>query len=370
LSTRIEQEQRMSRFMPNYVRHPGVTLLETLETLGMSQAQLAERTGRPLKTINEIIQGKTAITADTALQLERATGVPAVFWNNAQANYAADVARLKEQDALAGQVEWARRFPLNAMVKLGWAERRPDPVSRVRELLDFFGVAGKESWESIWLKPQASFKQSPVFEANPYAVAAWLRQGELEARKTLCALYDEPAFLKALKEIRRLTTQPPEKFEPEAKRLCVKAGVALVFLPELPGTRAYGATRWLGPRKALIQLSLRGKTDDLLWFSFFHEAAHILRHGKRQIFIESDKRRADPPPEEAKADRFAADFLILPSEYAAFRERRDFGIASVRRFAAALNIAPGIVVGRLQHDRVLNYGGPHQRLKKHFAFAQ
>jgi HTH-type transcriptional regulator/antitoxin HigA len=87
-------------YEPDFAIHPGETLLETLESLGMTQKELAERSGRPLKTINEIVQGKAAIIADTALQLERVLGVPASFWNNAQRNYEAQLARNAETEAL------------------------------------------------------------------------------------------------------------------------------------------------------------------------------------------------------------------------------------------------------------------------------
>jgi addiction module HigA family antidote len=83
-------------YQPDYAIHPGETLAETLEEIGMSQAELAQRMGRPLQMICEIIQGKKAITAETALQLERATGVPANFWNSSQRNYEATLARLEE----------------------------------------------------------------------------------------------------------------------------------------------------------------------------------------------------------------------------------------------------------------------------------
>jgi HTH-type transcriptional regulator/antitoxin HigA len=76
-----------NEYTPEEVSPPGETLAETLEAIGMTQAELARRTGRPLETINEIILGKTAITAETALQLERVLNVPAAFWNNREAQY-------------------------------------------------------------------------------------------------------------------------------------------------------------------------------------------------------------------------------------------------------------------------------------------
>ncbi|MEO8956236.1 MAG: HigA family addiction module antitoxin, partial [Ktedonobacteraceae bacterium] len=69
-----------NEYHPDYVSPPGETLLETLETIGMSQAELAKGIGCSVKTINEIIQKKAAITAETALQLEQVLHIPASFW--------------------------------------------------------------------------------------------------------------------------------------------------------------------------------------------------------------------------------------------------------------------------------------------------
>ena len=130
--------------------------------------------------------------------------------------------------------------------------------------------------------------------------------------------------------------------------LCAEAGVALVLVPELPKTHVYGFTRWLTPNKALIQLSLRYKTDDLLWFTFFHEAAHILLHGKRDIFIE--KQGVDSP-KETEANQWAGDFLIPPAEWTRFLAGLPAKptAAQVSTFARKLGIAPSIPLGRLQH---------------------
>ena len=85
-----------NQYQPDIVSPPSETLLETLEALGLTQAALAERTGRPLKTINKIVKGKAAITPETALQLERVLGVPAHFWDNREAQYRESLARREE----------------------------------------------------------------------------------------------------------------------------------------------------------------------------------------------------------------------------------------------------------------------------------
>jgi addiction module HigA family antidote len=90
-----------NQFIPDYAIPPGETLLDTIKALGMPQAELAERTGSPKKTINKIIKGKAPITPDTALQLERVLGVSAAaFWNNLEKNYRETLARLAEQERL------------------------------------------------------------------------------------------------------------------------------------------------------------------------------------------------------------------------------------------------------------------------------
>jgi addiction module HigA family antidote len=344
----------LNQYQPEEVSPPGETLLEALDAIGMSQAELAERTGRPKKTINEIIKGRAAITPATALQLERALGVPAAFWNNRERHYRESLARSEERDQLGRQVAWLKRFPVRSMIKLGWISEHHDKVQQLRTVLNFFGVASPEQWETIWLEHQGvAFRKSPSFEADPGAVAAWLRQGELQAISLDCSSYEPGDFRKALLQARELTRLPPEKFQPELEELCSRCGVAVVFVPELPKTRASGATRWLTSSKALIQLSLRYKTDDHLWFTFFHEAAHILLHGKRALFLE--EAGVGHEEKEEEANRFAAEILIPGPRLRRFVAGKGsrFSKASIKRFAEDLGVAPGIVVGRLQHEGLL-----------------
>jgi len=341
-------------YLPDQVSLPGETLQEVLDDRQMSQAELAERTGRPKKTINEIVKGKAAITAETALQLERVLGIPASFWNNLERNYQEYVARRQEEALLEESTDWLEQVPVKTLEKYGWIERQSRQVDKVREVLSFFGVASPSEWAQVFQVPQASFRHSLAFQSEPGALAAWLRKGELEAQGIRCAPFDKGRFQSALAKARALTVEEPEVFVPKLTSLCAAGGVAVVFVRELPKCRVHGATRWTSPNKALIQLSLRYKTNDHLWFSFFHEAGHILLHGKRLIFIEAG--RASTGPEEEEANRFASDLLIPPR---ALEELRHLAQARwpsevrVRSFAKQIGIAPGIVVGRLQHEEWL-----------------
>jgi addiction module HigA family antidote len=347
--------QIQNQYTPDTVSPPGETLLEILEERGMSQAELAQRTGRPKKTVNEIICGKAAITPETALQLERVLKVSADFWNNREQQYRQYLARQEQDKQLRGQVDWLCRFPVKLMVERRWIQAFDDKVAQLGEMLAFFGVASPEQWETVWSQTAVAFRQTSAFQSQREDISVWLRRGELEAQALECQPYAAETFRRALLEIRYLTTQPPEIFQPTVVRLCAQGGVAVVFVPELPRAKVSGATRWLTPSKALMQLSLRYKTDDQLWFTFFHEAGHILLHGKRDLFLEDDDLASGD--KEREANEFAARILIPPTALSRFlgQTKRRISKQAIKDFAAELGIAPGIVVGRLQHDRHLPY---------------
>ena len=335
-------------FQPDYAFPPGETLLETLETLGLTQKELATRMGRPLKTINQIIKGTAQIMPETALQLEKVTGVPASFWNNAESNFRERLARLQDKKRQQEEVGWLDRFSYGKMAELGLVPLLQDKVGRVGQLLRYFAVATPKQWESTYGELCGAARESGHFKTDLGDFSAWLRAGEILAQKRDCQPYNKEVFTANLKKIRMLTAQNPASAWPEVCQLCAASGVAVVLVPELPKTHVFGFTRWLTPDKALIQLSLRYKTDDLLWFTFFHEAAHILFHGKRDVFIEY---RGVDNPKEKEANQWAGDFLIPPADWSAFLDTLPAhpGAAPIRMFAKKQNIAPSIVLGRLQH---------------------
>jgi len=357
--------ERRYTYAPSYAFPPGDTLAEVLKSRGIRQADLAERAGLTSKAINQIVKAKARVTPTTALQLERVLGIPASFWNNLQRRHDEAQAVAEEAERLKRSVVWAKAFPVRAMSKWGWIEPSRDPVARLRALLNFFGTANPDAWKAHWTSTQVAFRSVAELPKDNYALACWLRRGEVEAASIETDAYAEDRFRQTLTQLRDLTELSGVAFLEPLVRGCAKAGVAVVFVPELPGTRTYGATRWLSPEKALIQLSLRRKTDDQLWFSFFHEAAHILLHPKKAVFIEAAQGTDDF---EAQADRFASDTLIPPGEYRAFVSAGDFGHAAVGEFANRIGVAPGIVVGRLQHERLIPYNRLNA-LKRHYTFA-
>ena len=347
-------------YNPDFVSAPGETLVETIEQLGISQSELARRIGRPVKTINEIAQGKAAITPETALQLERALGISAEFWNAREAHYRASLATQAETHRLSTQLAWLKQVPVRAMIKLGWINDEENKIDVLRNVLNFFGIAAIEQFDNVFLQPQVRFRKANSFESDQVALAAWLRKGEIEAQSIVCASYTEDHFRLVLQSVRELTRLNDFNEAIETlQECCAEAGVAVVIVPELPGARVSGATRWLSPHRAIIQLSFRYKRDDQFWFSFFHEAGHILLHGKRDVFIEGTEHKG---PEEEEANQFAEDQLLPRNVYTSWIETTDYAYPyhGIEKFAKAQGISASIVAGRLQHDGKLQQSAANQ----------
>lgn len=351
-------------YLPDEVSAPGETLQELLSERGITQKDLAARMGRPVKTINEIVKGKAQITPETAVQLERALGLRAAFWNEREAHYRGHLAHVEAERDAARWLRWLDRLPLRELMVLGaLPQLRLSKANRTILLdaaLKFFGVASPDDWERVYARPQAAYRRTRPQQCDRGAIASWLRLGEIEAENCECARFDDKRFRLSLSKIRALTTEGPEQFEPEMRRLCAEAGVVLALVREIPRAHVSGAARWLNGRP-VIQLSLYGKTNDRFWFTFFHEAGHILLHGRSEVFLDdfgSDFRESEF---ERKANRFAAEaFIPLDSETELPRLITE---PAIRRFAEKLGLHPGIVVGRLQHDGILTYRTPLNHLK-------
>ena len=342
------------RYVPESVLPPGATIAEILEDRGITQGDFALLLGRTEKNVSQLVNGKAPVNHDTALELERVLGVPASFWNNAEARYRDSLARQREDAVLAGEAEWANRFPLKAMADHDWIARESSPSEQAAEVLRFFGTASPQAWEDYWASPKRlAARMTAAYTVDIPSLTAWLRQGELMAQTVHTAPYDARRFGEVVVDARTMTRAPVDQAFAALRESCASAGVALVPVPELPNIRCSGVSRWLGPSKALIQLCLRYKSADQLWFSFFHEAAHILKHDHRRTYVQG---LGAGSTEELEADQFASDLLIPRAAYKTLLADKPLSSKKVGAFADEIGVAPGIVVGRLQHDGAVPFG--------------
>jgi len=342
-------------FKPNWVSPPGDTISDILEERGISQAEFAKRSGFSKKHVNLLIKGKAAITPEAASRLADVLDAPSEFWLTREANYRSGLEYRSKIDLLQRCADWLKELPIADMVRFGWVQRFAHKGQQVAECLRFFSVASVDAWRAQYEQPVVAFRASAKVEKKVGAVAAWIREGERQASPLRCAPFDEVRFRRTLHEARALAAEhEPSRFMKPLIDACAASGIAVVFVRAPKGCLASGAARWLAPRKkGLIILSLRHKTNDHLWFTFFHEAAHLLRHGKRMLFVDLEGRACEEE-HEAEANKFAGDLLIPPSEAKRLPTLGQTGSA-VKEFADRIGIAPGIVVGRMQKDGIIHW---------------
>jgi len=348
------------RYEPDYAVSPGQVLEEIIESQNIKKGDLADKCGLSSKTMSLILNGRAPISAETAIQLERVVGIPASTWSSLEADYRLFQAKLNERKQLIECQEWLQHVPVSELVKRGIIQRS-NTAEMIEQLLTFYGVGSIRAWDGELKQLEATFRRSTSFISSPEAIMTWLRIAELRGLQVTCESYKKAKFEKILSDIRSLSCDTPDVFGPKMKNMCAQSGVALVFIKELPKTHVCGATRWLSSNKALLALSLRYKTDDQLWFSFFHEAGHILLHGKKNAFV--DEVTVELNVEEEEANQFAAELLIPPSEYERFINRNEYTPSAIRSFAEEINVSPGIVVGRLQHDNIIPWRSQLNHLK-------
>jgi len=335
-------------FQPDWVSPPGETIAEVLEQRNLSPMKFAEQIGRSSEEVEELIRGAEKITIETARKLESILGASVAFWMIRESQYREDQARLAI-DILPDSTErWLAELPLGDMKKFGWIKPVSSSVA-LMECLRFFDLPDFQAWRGkyIGMLRQAALKTSRAFPANPSATAAWLRKAEIEAESIGCDPWNAERFSQTLAEIRQLTRKKdPDVFIPELRKQCARCGVAVVILRAPAGCRESGATHFLSPEKALLLLSFRYLSDDHFWFTFFHEAGHLLLHNRKALFLEGHD--ISTAKEEEQANKFAADILI-PLQFRKEMFNLPVNGFDVIRFAKIVGVSPGILVGQLQY---------------------
>lgn len=347
---------KQNQYFPQSVPHPGETLTEKLDELEMGPKEFALRTGKPEKTITAVLKGESSITPDMAVQFENVTRIPASFWMNHQRGFDEYIARQKRKTTIDEAVSWANQFPLADMIKKGWLQPVTSIEEKTMELLSFFGFSNHKAWEEYYMKQQLklAFRISLAQTKEPYAISAWLRKGELQTASLLANNYSEKKFKEALPEIKSLMSTHPVDFFNQLQRLCLEAGVKVVHTPCINKAPISGSTRWLNDTP-FIQLTGRYNRNDSFWFTFFHEAGHILIHGKKDIFLEKVDFSDKDLQKEKEADEFAVKWTLTAVEEAEILAAAPLNDEAIKVYAKKFNTHPAIIIGRLQYKKLIPY---------------
>lgn len=347
-----------AEFAPMWAVPPGRTISDLMQSRGIASARIACSFDMSESDFDNLLQGKCALTATIAKRLEAELGGTAAFWLSREEQYRAQLADLTDgvdpdrEDYQA----WLKSLPVRQMQELGWVEPTRDKREKLRRCLEFFDVPNLDAWRRTYAdtKGVAAFRASNTFEEDEVATAVWLRRGELEAEKIECKKWSPELFESQLPKIRALTNVPnPSEFIPKLQQLCAEAGVAVAIVKGPKGCRASGATFFGGPDKAVLLLSVRYLSDDQFWFSFFHEAGHLVLHWDADLMI---LETSDGPmsPQEDEANKFATEQLIPPHLHSRL-PAASMSLKGIMRLARDAGVSYGVVVGQMQFRGLLSH---------------
>ncbi|MGN7727130.1 ImmA/IrrE family metallo-endopeptidase [Luteimonas sp. 22616] len=335
-------------FLPDWASVPGRTISDLVAARGSDVCELAASLSLSSESVADLLCGRLEIGDELATGLEAHLGSTKEFWIRREQDY---------RDSLALTVSRLLhkiKTPVADVRKFGWLRGFIRGDGDMAACARFLGISTADDFEEKYgeLEAALSFRRSGSFHTQLGALAVWFRAGQMAASCIETAQWQPMKFSEALPKLRELTREKdPSAFLPELQRRCADAGVAVVVMRAPSGCPASGVTYRAPGKNPLVILSSRHLRDDHFWFSFFHEAGHVLLHGE-SLIVESTPSLEDPREEEANV--FASAALIPPE----FRnELVSLGSSryAIVRFARKIGIAPGVIVGQLQHAGLLRH---------------
>ena len=337
---------------------PGELIQETIDEIGMSQIELAERMGRSESKLNELIKGKAPITTKTAIKLSRIIGRSVEYWLNKENRYQlalAQIGRLQNQE---DDITWLNSFNIPDLIKYKIVPKSNDRTEQIESLLKFFRIGSSNEWDSIYAEKSVSFKIALKYTTAPGPISVWLRLGERDAEERTLVPYDKSALRKILPNLHLLSYEHPDDWRQQLQDKCAACGLAIVYSPMMKSAPISGAAYWIkNGRTPLIQLTSRYKNNHAFWFHFYHELAHILLHGKKEISLkDADSNTGDTQTlsnitedwqKEDEANTWASKQLIPLSKQNALNSMSPVTKEIIVDLARQWKIHAGILVGSL-----------------------
>ncbi|MEN2742667.1 ImmA/IrrE family metallo-endopeptidase [Microbacterium sp. X-17] len=337
-------------FHPKWVSAPGDTILDVLGKRHWTVEDLADHIGLSDPETRRIVVGEKEIDGQIADRLATALGGSSDFWLTRERRYRDGIRWLAVE-------EISRSLPIEQMADFGWiASRGRDWHERAEACIRFFGVTSAEEWNDRYgqVVSQARYRASAAFDANDTSVAVWLRQAELEAEPIALSEWNPQGLRGTIPRLRLMTREAnPESFIPILTRTLGELGVALAVVRTPKGCPMSGAAFMSQSGRRTIALSARHLTDDHFWFSLMHEVGHVLMHDLTDAVVDDLDSGSDEHT-EVEANEFAADALN-PAGLSQLTAGKDRGptLRQVVAFASQQGVAPGVVVGQLQHAEIL-----------------
>lgn len=352
----------MNTRIPAEVFPPGEFLKDELEARNWTQIEFAEIIGKDTRLVHEIVNGKRSVTPETAIILAEALGTSPELWMNLESQFQLSKVR-PQQNIISRKAQLHTKFPVREMIKRGWIEATKNVDVLETQLFNYFGIKNLDDAPTF---KHAAKKKS--YTDISIRQIAWLCRVRKIAFSAPAQKYSEASLSNAIEEL-KAKVEYVDGIR-EIASILAKAGIRLVIVEPLTGSKIDGACFWLDSRSPVIALSLRFDRVDNFWHTLMHELDHV-KHGEGMsepvididIFAESVE---DKPDFEMRANKAAADILIPSEEMSGFIARVNpiFSNAQIVGFAKRVKVHPGIVVGQLQHRKMIDWRVGRKHLVK------
>jgi len=338
--------------------HPGYYIKEIVDESGLTQEDFAKRLDTTPKNLSLLIRGEQSLSIDIAMKLSRMMGTSVNYWLNLQKAYDALIAEFESDKELVEERKvftvldykyFKKNFELPDLPR-----KKDEQIKRVREFLNVstLSVLKKQDMAVSFRTSSETLALANTIKANVMVQIATNKALKVEAPK-----YNKNKFEDAIDYALTLTRNH-DRFYPLIRNAFLEAGVIFVILPNVPGSKTNGATKKIGS-SIMLMVNDRRLNADSFWFTLFHEIGHIV-NGDYGISFEKEIGEKDDV-----ANKYAADKLIPPEKYQQFRDKREFDLQSIVSFANQLERDPGIVLGRLQNDKVIAFNDQTMNSLRH-----
>lgn len=341
--------------MSNYIEyndtiafHPGYYVKEIVDESGLTQEDFAKRLGTTPKNLSLLIRGEQSLSIDIAMKLSRMIGTSVNYWLNLQNAYDALIAEFKSTQELVKERKvfksldykyFRENFALPNLPR-----KTDEQIKQVREFLKVatLSVFTNRDMAVSFRSSTETLTETNIIKANIMVQIATNKALQVDAPK-----FNKAKFEKATKYAITLTKNH-QNFYPLIYKAFCEAGVIFVILPNISGSKINGATKKVGDN-VMLMVNDRRLNADSFWFTLFHEIGHII-NGDYGISFEKETGE-----QEEAANKYAEDALIPPEKYKDFISKNKFDLQAIKKFASEIERDPGIVLGRLQNDKIVEF---------------
>lgn len=344
--------------VPAIATHPGLLLADEIEANEYSQIDFAKLIDLKRSQLNEIIKGKRNINADLALLLEKALGIDADFWMEAQKNYDLDKARIeaKNKEQLEAIEIWN---VAKAFIPVSFYKKQQvisgNPLQDILKIREIYGVANLDQLAAMRVQPAYTrFKKSIKLKIDVVNIMGWVKLVQYKAKEVIVPSFNHENQEQLITELKAILLKNKDVLNKTQNKLH-ENGIKLIYQAKGDKTPVDGASFWSEGNPA-IGMTLRHNRLDNFAFTLFHELGHIYKHlvnNDNAEFIDLDIKNEEEEYknsiEEKQANEFAQNALITKEDWQEFSKSLylNNNDECIIKFAKKIKIHPCIVRGRV-----------------------